>query len=401
MRRFVNFFLILFLVDGVTSLLDELLFSLSIIAVPSAARSLFAGVVIIAAIPLYGCLCIDKRLPKRILLPQLVLVFWSLFDFWPLPVMVDRIWYSLPMALVQICLGVVPFLYFRLKSGKQFLMAEEMLAGPFFGLRHTLVFVTVNLVLLPFIVVYMVISIASLQLDQKTGGFARLRPDGLHMTEKTYRLDGKEIRLTGMIHIADQDYFDRVIESISSERTIVLAEGVTDKNNRLEHGFSYGRLASNLGLTSQERMVFKGSVIESAEIGASDWDASDGTYHVLRADIDIDEFHPKTVEFLNILGRDILGSSSFSGGLKSYLAWVKENSRHITPQTIFNDILNKRNREVIFHMDSALASYDTIIIPWGALHMPEIEAAVVNRGFSLFKTRQRVSIDFLKILQSR
>jgi len=44
--------------------------------------------------------------------------------------------------------------------------------------------------------------------------------------------------------------------------------------------------------------------------------------------------------------------------------------------------------------------YDTIIIPWGALHMPEIETAVLGKNFQLAETRQRTSIDFKRLFMA-
>ena len=48
---------------------------------------------------------------------------------------------------------------------------------------------------------------------------------------------------------------------------------------------------------------------------------------------------------------------------------------------VMADILDKRNAVVIDGMVRSLALYDTIVIPWGAMHMPAIEAAVLEEGF--------------------
>ena len=56
--------------------------------------------------------------------------------------------------------------------------------------------------------------------------------------------------------------------------------------------------------------------------------------------------------------------------------WAAKN---ITPEMndiISDDILHRRNREVIRLLGKALDHYDTVVIPWGALHMKEIEAEV-------------------------
>jgi hypothetical protein len=56
---------------------------------------------------------------------------------------------------------------------------------------------------------------------------------------------------------------------------------------------------------------------------------------------------------------------------------------------------------VIRHLEKALVRYDTVIIPWEALHMKEIEAEVLKRGFKLKEERERVSIDFRKMLMGK
>lgn len=400
MRRFANFFLLLFLADGIISFLNEMLVVYPNTTLLSGIRSISFWVVIAVSIPFYVCLGIDKRLPKAIFLPQLIFVFWSLFQLWPLPVMLDRAVYPLPMAFGQILLGTVPLLYLRTKAGKHFLLPPEMFSSSLFKLKHTALFFAVHLVILPFILIYMALAIASLQLDKKTGGYARLRPDGIRMMERIYRRDNKEIRLVSMIHIAEKAYFDEVIESIPSKKTIVLAEGISDRYNQLATRFSYGDLSHNLGLTSQETMVFQGKFIEADEVRQAAATADGETYHILWADIDIDEFNPKTIEFLQIIGRNLLSGASFSEGIRTYLAWVRENSPHFTPHTIMNDILYRRNQEVINHMESVIEYYDTIVIPWGALHMPEIESAVLQKGFLLSRIRERIGIDFKKMLHA-
>jgi hypothetical protein len=402
MRRVANLFLILFLCDGMVSLADELLLLFTTSSPLTGIRSLFALPVLLAAVPMYVCLGIDKRLPKLIFLPQLLLIFWSIFDLWPLPIMFDRTGYMVPAALGQVLLGVAPLVYLKKKTGRQWMLPTDTFAKPFFGWGHTVVFFVVSLFLSPVVLVYMALSFASLQLYEQSGGFARLWPGGLQMTEKIYRSTDKEIRLTSMIHIADKAYFDDVLHSISSDRTIVLAEGVTDEDQRLAYRFSYGRLAQGLGLTSQETMEFSGKLIESEEIQWTDPSIPlDADYHILRADIDVKEFHPKTIEFLNMMGKHILNNNSMAEGLRNYFIWVKENSPEITPELIMVDILHKRNREVIRQMSQVIDLYDTIIIPWGALHMPEIEAAVLEKNFRLAETRQRTSIDFKKMLLAR
>ena len=64
---------------------------------------------------------------------------------------------------------------------------------------------------------------------------------------------------------------------------------------------------------------------------------------------------------------------------------------------VMADILDKRNDAVIAGLVKTLKRYDTIVIPWGAMHMPAIEAAVLEQGFTPGKTQERLSLDFRTI----
>jgi hypothetical protein len=64
---------------------------------------------------------------------------------------------------------------------------------------------------------------------------------------------------------------------------------------------------------------------------------------------------------------------------------------------IMADVLDKRNAAVIASLPKALRHYETIVIPWGALHMPAIEAAVLDLGFAPGEKKERMSLDFRAI----
>jgi hypothetical protein len=42
-----------------------------------------------------------------------------------------------------------------------------------------------------------------------------------------------------------------------------------------------------------------------------------------------------------------------------------------------------------------------LLIPWGALHMPGLEAEVKQQGFTLQEIRERQSIDFFNLPYAR
>jgi len=155
-------------------------------------------------------------------------------------------------------------------------------------------------------------------------------------------------------------------------------------------------------------MRFRGRLIEEDEFDSPRPDSGDGEGlktaeqpDILRADVDVSAFRPPTILFLDAIGKHLRESPSFIKGVMALNSWGEKNITTEMHAVIMDDILHRRNMALIRHLDQALARYDTVVIPWGALHMEEIEAEVVKRGFKLQEERQRVSIDFLKLLQGR
>ncbi len=401
MRIFANLFLVLFLADGGLSVFDELLSLVAPGAPLSDLRSLLANAVILLAVSLYFCLGIDKRLPKRVFLPLILFIVWCPFVAWFFPSLAHLRLFGLVFACIQVLLFMLP-LYSIRKAGGKLLLTKEMFPPPFFSIKNTLLFGAANLFIAPVVLVLLGLFLVNAYLSVQTAGFIRIAPDGVHMTERVYRLHSKTIRLVSMIHVGEQEYYDDFVRSVSAGRTVVLAEGITDESNILRNRFGYGKMAGFLGLASQEKMEFKGRVIdteEPEESGAEGVEAN--TPDIIRSDVDIRSFHPATIRFLNILGKQLTESNSFAKELIAINGWAKKNITPEMNETIMDDILHQRNKEVLRHLGKALPRYDTIIIPWGALHMAEIEKSVVARGFVLQEERERTSIDFRKLLMRR
>ena len=405
MRTFVNLFLILFLADGGFSLIDELVPLLTPLAPFTAFRNLLALLVIIMSAAVYLCLGVDRRLPKRLFLPQILFVFFIPLSTWIFPVLAGMRVYGLLAAVAQVVLGMLPLYYLRSNDGARSLtMPPALFAAPFFSLRNTLVFGAVSLFVIPFFLVLFGLFAADSYMAGYTSGFMHLRPGGgLRMSERIYRRDNKTIRLAAMIHVGNRKYYDDLAKSIGSGRTIVLAEGVSDDKNVLRNSIDYEKVAGFLGLTSQRDMHFGGRFIDPEEfdvprLHAGRAEKLTAQTDILRADVDAGDFRPPTINFLNAVGKHLQESPTLVEGFLALNSWGEKN---ITPEMykiIMEDILHRRNIKVVSHLEKALDRYDTVVIPWGALHMKEIEAEVLKRGFKLQEERQRVSIDFGRML---
>jgi len=52
-------------------------------------------------------------------------------------------------------------------------------------------------------------------------------------------------------------------------------------------------------------------------------------------------------------------------------------------KTVMEDLVDKRNAKVLAEFDKRLDRYDTVVVPWGALHMPKLERSLKDRGFKI------------------
>lgn len=398
MRRFANIYILLFLIDAGLSLIAELLAATSSpLPLVAGLRYSVAYTVIILSMVLYACLGIDRRLPKRVFLPLILYVFWNALSMWPLSGIIGRESLGLIATAGQLLLGGIAVLLLRSPDGKSFLGGMQFRTR-MFSWRNTLSFTAINLLLLPFVLVYSGLAMTSDYLEQQTSGFMRLSPVGIYMSERSYHLDEKIIRLAAMMHIGREDYYEDLSGAMPVEETIILAEGVTDRDKLLDYRFNYSKLAGVIGLSSQDTMSFNGNLVDLDRLEAMGPDAGgQGKVDIAHADIDVSQFDPETIEFLNELGRSLFGDKPLVEGLAEYNAWVNEQ---MTPEWIagvMDDILDKRNAVVIDSMMRSLEYYDTVVIPWGAMHMPAIEAAVLKQGFVPGARRERLSVDFRAI----
>jgi hypothetical protein len=405
MRVFANLFLILFLADGGFSFVDELVPLLSPLAPFTELRLLLAGTVIVMAIPVYLGLGLDRRLPKRVFLPLILYALFCPFSSWLFPALAQVPALGLIAAAIQIVLGMLPLRYFSNNGQRSLTMPPEMFTTPFFSLKNTLVFSAVNLLVAPLALLLVFLAVADSYMSAYTAGFMHITPGGLRMVERIYRRDNRTIRLPAMIHVGSREYYDGLTRSIKPGRSIVLAEGVSDDENLLHNSIDYGKMAGYLGLASQHEMHFQGRVIDEEEFELprlSQGHAGDkkmaGELEILRADVDVSNFRPPTLLLLNALGKHLQENSSFINGFLALNAWGEKNITPEMSEVIMDDILHRRNKEVLRYLEKALVNYDTVVIPWGALHMKEIEAEVLKRGFKLQEERERVSIDFKKVL---
>ncbi|SCY33768.1 hypothetical protein [Desulfoluna spongiiphila] len=400
MRRFANLFLILFLADGAISVLDELFTAVSGMHLLIQPRDFLAFLVLFLSGPVFVAMGLDRRLPKRVFLPMAGYALWGGLLFWPMPLYIPKGAFGLIMALGQLGIGLAGIWAIRKQSDHAFLLSPSMIQGPWFSLKNTLACMSAGILIIPVLLCLMGFSAFSSYVEAKTNGFMRITTTGLYMNEKTYGKDGKTLRLIPMIHIGRTAYYREIGTSMTNGRTLILAEGVSDEKGLLKTQFSYDNMGELLGLDSQSRMQLNATYVSTDFEPLDPSDAGAGKPHIVSADIDLSEVSPATVAFINTLATALSETDSPAEAWRQYTTWIDSqvNDENALSDITY-DIFTRRNEAAVAMMTKALPRYDTLIVPWGALHMAFIEKKAQRLGFILLTENQRLSVSFREALE--
>ncbi len=365
----------LFLADAALSLADDSLILFFGAHVLTSLRMTTGLVALLFAALTYLLMALTPMVPKRIFLP--VALFAPAAMLLTIPLV---IFFHNQMQLLICCLSLAQVVcgvgVLRLAQGRFTLrwplVPAEKLGARGFSWRNLFGFVAANVfVLVPAAVMYLVFC-AAWSLDHFTEGFAKIRPAGFVVQERTYvRNDGKTIQLFPMAHVGDAGFYRQISRAFPTN-SIVLLEGVTDEHHLLTNQLSYKRMARKLGLSEQH---------EAFEPARG---------KLVRADVDISEFTTNTIGMLNLV--TLLHTQGLTAQNLSLLLNFPDSPQ--LEAELFGDLLGKRNRHLLAELKARLPETDHIIIPWGAAHMPGISAAIQQEGFRLDSTQRYVVIHF-------
>ena len=378
-RKQLSFFLSaclgLFVADGVLSLGSALLSAFDI-RIPGAAEAL-VSLVGFSALAItfltYLLMGLTPLIPKRFFLP--IALFYPAGWLLLVPAAIylqDQILsVILALSLVQVALGLT--IAFLLKSGRTSrleLVPAGRLSGRNFSWRHSIVFVLANVVMLAAAITYLGLC-SSLAVDHFTDGFVSLRPHGLDVRVRKYiRDDQKTIWLVPMVHIGHPKYYE-TLSKLLPAGGVVLNEGVTDRKNLLTNDVSYARAATMLGLEEQRK---------SFELPGK----------AVAADLDVDQFSPGTIHMLNVVL--LPHSKGFNSETLKRLSEYQPTDEDV--DQCWDDLLGKRNLNLLAGIASWLPESETIIVPWGAAHMPGIASGIQEMGFRCKEEQGITAIPF-------
>jgi hypothetical protein len=371
----LNLCLWLFLADALVSLLDDSLVALFNTHPFTAIRGIIGFLALLIALVVYVLMAVTPMIPKRLFLPVTLFNPVAMILLAPCWIYfyghIQQIAWLISLFQVLFCAGLLHYMQggFRLRW---LLVPELLLNSRRFSWANLLGFLTLNLfVAFPAMLAYLALC-AVLAVHHFSEGFVALRPIGFTVQVRKYvRNDGKSILLVPMSHIGEPEFYRSLSQSFPTNSTILM-EGVTDDKNLLTNRITYKRVANSLGLSQQEK-EFKPSPVQ-----------------MVRADIDVDQFTPNTIGFLNLVM--LLHAQGLN--LENVLRLMQYPEPPGFEQQLFADLLGKRNAHLLLEIHNWLPESDSLVVPWGAAHMPGIAREIQKSGFHVDSTREFVAIRF-------
>ncbi|MBW2292059.1 MAG: hypothetical protein JRG89_15310 [Deltaproteobacteria bacterium] len=387
--RLANIFVVGYAADAVVSLIALVVGEATLVLLLQ--RSL-ASLVYLGAFVCIPMLAFCARLPAPLLLTLCMSVFWLASGGAPLPLAFDPDT-TLPavLALFQSAFALAALLRIRqLNRGRGWLIGDETRPGPAFSFAHTVRFLaTLVFIVAPLFLGYVLISVGT-WIEVGTERFIRVDLSGIQLSDRRYTRGEREIRLVGMMHLGEDATYRDLAASFVAENTVVLEEGVSDETGKFGRAISYDRLARSLGLHAQRSF---GDYLSSQP-----GDEETTAWPVIRnADVDAQAFSPETLAYLELAARIWDSDEPLAAFLELYRDTLEHPDR---TKLLLHDVIELRNRQLIDEIERALPIYDRIIVPWGALHLPEIEREMLARGFVLENETRRQVIAWETLLHA-
>lgn len=321
----------------------------------------------------FGLMALIPGIPKRFFLPVSLFIPVAFVGILPLLV------YQRDQAMVifwGVSLGqllVALFLVRRVQGGWKLrwpLFPEGQLVNRRFSFGNLLgVLLAGVLVLLPALALYAAFS-ATLAVDYFTDGFVALRPSGITMQVRKYvRDDGRKIMLVPMSHVGEPKFYQDLAASFPAN-SVILMEGVSDTNHLTTGHLDYSLAASATGGVAQAA-AFK----PQGEL--------------VRADVDMSSFSPETLDLLKVA---MLIHAK--GVTAETLPLLLKPTPPGLEELLIEDLLTNRNRHLLEILHERLPNAESIVVPWGAAHMPEIAREILKAGFRMVESQDYIAIRF-------
>ncbi|MDJ0867953.1 MAG: hypothetical protein QNK03_17745 [Myxococcota bacterium] len=347
---------------------------------------------LIAAALLWATLAASARLPARWFLPLAVATGWvaggapPLWLWWPEGVAFD--WCR---GLLGAALAAVGFTTVRRNDpGHRCWAGRDTFPPRPHAVPRALAVALTGAVVVPLLAAGVGIAWSLAQLERATAGFVRFGADRIEVEARRYRRADRAVELVGMVHIGERAAYEDIFGDFETTSTVVLEEGIGDREERLSERLSYTPLSDALGLGVQPSL---GRYLAERHGEIPESRVPD----IRRADLDLSDFSPETLEVLREAAR-VYDSADLDQALSRLQAFGARRDAETLLAAAREDLITRRDRHLVGELDDALEDYERVVVPWGAIHMRALEGSVLQRGFERIETRRRTIVRYATLL---
>jgi hypothetical protein len=111
---------------------------------------------------------------------------------------------------------------------------------------------------------------------------------------------------------------------------------------------------------------------------------------MVRADVDVAVFSTNTLGVMNL----IMLVHSQGMNAENVQQLLQYSPPTHVENDLFDDLLHKRNQHLLGEVRARLLESDTLVVPWGVAHMPEIAREIQKLGFRLEESQEYEVIRF-------
>ena len=320
---------------------------------------------------------VSPRAPLRVIVAPLAWNLWAALG--ALPVLVWLLLdgtFGVAITALQLAAALVGLAGAWSLSGRPWLTEQSMNGRPAFSLAR----LALTLVGSPVIVVGSVLWVmlnVQYAVSWSTDGYVSVDLNGLYMAERRLRRGDDDVHLIGMVHLAEEGSFDELYRSFGElgPAVVVLEEGVTDRDSRLSTaGRGYEKVAERLGLQEQPRLT------------------EHDTVEVRHADIDVSELSPEALQLItSIMG--FYASDRPALAILNLQSTLDElGGDEVILQLLLSELVGRRNDRLEEEVHVALAEERVVVVPWGALHLPDLQSRLEGAGFAVVSEDRRLVV---------
>ncbi len=94
----------------------------------------------------------------------------------------------------------------------------------------------------------------------------------------------------------------------------------------------------------------------------------------------MESFHPQTIAFI-LAVIAIFQSNDLREVIELLVDPSSPIANEEAQEQVMDDILFSRNQRLVAEIESSLKDYRRVVVPWGAMHLPEIESWLRDHDF--------------------